>query len=41
MKSLEDNALSYELAQSQPEAFFEIDERINKLGEYMRQNCPQ
>ena len=41
IEALKEDVLSHELAMSQPETFYEIDERINKLGEYMRKNCPQ
>jgi hypothetical protein len=41
LKALENDVLSSELANSQPEAFSEIDKRINRLGEYIQKNCPQ
>jgi len=41
LKALEEDLLSNELIKSQPEAFLEIDERVNKLEEYIRKNCPQ
>ena len=40
-KALENDALSNELLKSEPEAFYEIDERIKKLGEYVKKKCPQ
>ena len=40
-KALKEDVLSYELTTSQPEAFLEIDERINKLWGYIQKNCPQ
>jgi hypothetical protein len=39
IEALKDDVLSYELIMSQPEAFTEIDDRINKLGRYIRQKC--
>lgn len=41
LKALENDALSHELLSSQPEAFREIDERIYKLSEYIRNRCPK
>ena len=40
VKALGDDALSNELTSSQPEAFAEIDRRINKLNEHIQKNCP-
>jgi hypothetical protein len=39
IEALKDDVLSYELIMSQPEAFTEIDDRINKLGRYIREKC--
>ena len=41
LRDLQDDELSFKLFELQPEAFSEIDERINKLAEYICQNCPQ
>jgi hypothetical protein len=39
IEALKGDVLSYELIMSQPEAFTEIDDRINKLGKYIRDKC--
>ena len=39
IEALKDDVLSYELMMSQPEAFTDIDDRINKLGRYIKENC--
>jgi len=41
LEVLENDELSYELAKSQLEAFYDSDEDINRLGEYMRNHGPQ
>eukprot|EP00535_Pseudo-nitzschia_heimii_P008623 CAMPEP_0197178550 /NCGR_PEP_ID=MMETSP1423-20130617/3796_1 /TAXON_ID=476441 /ORGANISM="Pseudo-nitzschia heimii, Strain UNC1101" /LENGTH=341 /DNA_ID=CAMNT_0042628319 /DNA_START=194 /DNA_END=1219 /DNA_ORIENTATION=+ len=39
-QALEDDVLSDELLKSEPEAFSEIDNRINKLGKHVQKHCP-
>jgi len=39
--ALETDALVYELAKSQPEAIFEIDDRVNRLAKHVRKHCPE
>jgi len=41
LRDLQADALSAELVESEPEAFAEIDERVEMLVDYIRQNCPQ
>ena len=41
VKDLQADALASQLLHSQPEAFGELDERVHKLAEYIRQHCPQ